>query len=150
MGVEVGSAGYVEATLAGPSCRLPGAGSIRVSSSPVSIICTLVNREQAPRGVEAEAVCVAQAPGNQFQVAAVGLAAAILGPAILATLIEQNHPVAGPGSDYDDKATTLRGRTRSGNLQPHIREAVRAYCTVGEIAGALRDKFGVYQPPTRF
>ena len=38
----------------------------------------------------------------------------------------------------------------SGNLQPFIREAVRAYCTVGEIAGALKEKFGAYQPPTRF
>ncbi len=37
-----------------------------------------------------------------------------------------------------------------GNLQPHIREAVRAYCTVGEIAGALKERFGAYQPPTRF
>jgi len=36
------------------------------------------------------------------------------------------------------------------NLQPHIREAVRAYCTVGEIAAALKEKFGSYQPPTRF
>ena len=36
------------------------------------------------------------------------------------------------------------------NLQPHIREAVRAYCTIGEIASALKEKFGVYQPPTRF
>jgi len=37
-----------------------------------------------------------------------------------------------------------------GNLQPHIRDAVRAYCTVGEIAGALKKVFGNYQPPTRF
>ena len=37
-----------------------------------------------------------------------------------------------------------------GNLQPHIREAVRAYCTVGEIASALKEKFGAYQHPTRF
>ena len=36
------------------------------------------------------------------------------------------------------------------NLQPHIRAAVRAYCTVGEIATALREQFGAYQPPTRF
>jgi methylmalonyl-CoA mutase N-terminal domain/subunit len=36
------------------------------------------------------------------------------------------------------------------NLQPSIREAVRAYCTVGEIAGALKQVFGNYQPPTRF
>ena len=38
----------------------------------------------------------------------------------------------------------------STNLQPVIREAVRAYCTVGEIAGALKQVFGAYQPPTRF
>ena len=38
----------------------------------------------------------------------------------------------------------------SANLQPYIRAAVRAYCTVGEIATALREKFGAYQPPTRF
>ncbi len=38
----------------------------------------------------------------------------------------------------------------SENLQPRIREAVRAYCTVGEIAGALKVEFGSYQPPTRF
>ena len=36
------------------------------------------------------------------------------------------------------------------NLQPRIREAVRAYCTVGEIASALKEEFGSYQPPTRF
>jgi methylmalonyl-CoA mutase N-terminal domain/subunit len=36
------------------------------------------------------------------------------------------------------------------NLQPRIRDAVRAYCTVGEIAGALKEQFGAYQPPTRF
>ena len=36
------------------------------------------------------------------------------------------------------------------NLQPHVREAARAYCTVGEIAAALKERFGAYQPPTRF
>jgi len=36
------------------------------------------------------------------------------------------------------------------NLQPYIRDAVRAYCTVGEITSCLRQTFGVYQPPTRF
>jgi methylmalonyl-CoA mutase N-terminal domain/subunit len=36
------------------------------------------------------------------------------------------------------------------NMQPHIRKAVSAYCTVGEIAAALKEKFGSYQPPTRF
>jgi methylmalonyl-CoA mutase N-terminal domain/subunit len=38
----------------------------------------------------------------------------------------------------------------TANLQPFIRAAVGAYCTVGEIAGALKEKFGAYQPPTRF
>ena len=36
------------------------------------------------------------------------------------------------------------------NLQPYVREAARAYCTVGEIAAALKERFGAYQPPTRF
>ncbi|HEY3446838.1 MAG TPA: methylmalonyl-CoA mutase family protein [Myxococcales bacterium] len=36
------------------------------------------------------------------------------------------------------------------NLMPAIREAVRAYATVGEIAGTLRKVFGRYQPPTAF
>jgi methylmalonyl-CoA mutase N-terminal domain/subunit len=36
------------------------------------------------------------------------------------------------------------------NLQPLIRAAVRSYCTVGEIAGALKKEFGTYEPPTRF
>lgn len=36
------------------------------------------------------------------------------------------------------------------NLMPLIREAVLAYATVGEIAGALKDVWGTYQPLTRF
>jgi methylmalonyl-CoA mutase N-terminal domain/subunit len=36
------------------------------------------------------------------------------------------------------------------NLQPFIRDAVGAYCTVGEIAAVLKAKFGAYQPPTKF
>ncbi|MFL5376444.1 MAG: methylmalonyl-CoA mutase family protein, partial [Myxococcales bacterium] len=36
------------------------------------------------------------------------------------------------------------------NLQPFVREAVSAYCTLGEIASVLRERFGAYQPPTRF
>ena len=50
------------------------------------------------------------------------------------------------------KALKTLGEAASGkdNLQPYIREAVRAYCTVGEIAAALKEKFGAYQPPTRF
>jgi methylmalonyl-CoA mutase, N-terminal domain len=38
----------------------------------------------------------------------------------------------------------------SGNVQPAIREAVSAYCTVGEITSVLKSKFGEYQPPTKF
>ncbi len=30
------------------------------------------------------------------------------------------------------------------NLLPPIREALRAYCTVGEICGELREEFGMY------
>ena len=40
-----------------------------------------------------------------------------------------------------------------GNLHYDVRDredAVRAYATVGEIAGALKDVWGLYQPPTRF
>jgi methylmalonyl-CoA mutase, N-terminal domain len=33
----------------------------------------------------------------------------------------------------------------SGNLMPHLYEAVKAYATLGEICGALRDVFGTYQ-----
>ena len=36
------------------------------------------------------------------------------------------------------------------NLQPYVREAVSAYCTLGEISSVLRERFGAYQPPTRF
>ena len=33
------------------------------------------------------------------------------------------------------------------NLMPYTVECVRAYCTVGEVMGALRDVFGTYQEP---
>ncbi len=36
----------------------------------------------------------------------------------------------------------------TGNLMPPILEAVRAYATLGEICGAMRDVFGEYNPPT--
>ena len=35
-----------------------------------------------------------------------------------------------------------------GNLLPPILEAVRAYATLGEICGAMREAFGEYRPPT--
>jgi len=40
---------------------------------------------------------------------------------------------------------TCRG---TGNLMPPILDAVRAYATLGEICGAMREIFGEYQPPT--
>jgi methylmalonyl-CoA mutase N-terminal domain/subunit len=36
---------------------------------------------------------------------------------------------------------TARG---DGNLLPPMRDALRAYCTIGEICNALRDEFGMY------
>jgi methylmalonyl-CoA mutase N-terminal domain/subunit len=41
--------------------------------------------------------------------------------------------------------TAARG---DDNLLPHILDAVRAYATLGEICGTLRDVFGEYRPPT--
>ena len=35
-----------------------------------------------------------------------------------------------------------------GNLMPPVLDAVRAYATLGEICGAMRDVFGEYRPPT--
>ncbi|MGB6198256.1 MAG: methylmalonyl-CoA mutase family protein, partial [Candidatus Acidiferrales bacterium] len=41
---------------------------------------------------------------------------------------------------------TLRAAAQGDeNLMPHIYEAVKAYATVGEICGAMRDVFGSYQ-----
>ncbi len=36
----------------------------------------------------------------------------------------------------------------SDNLMPPVLDAVRAYATLGEICGAMRDVFGEYRPPT--
>jgi methylmalonyl-CoA mutase, N-terminal domain len=33
------------------------------------------------------------------------------------------------------------------NLMPYTVDCVRAYCTVGEVMGSLRDVFGTYQEP---
>ena len=33
------------------------------------------------------------------------------------------------------------------NLMPATVECVRAYCTIGEIMGVLRDEFGTFQEP---
>jgi methylmalonyl-CoA mutase, N-terminal domain len=51
-----------------------------------------------------------------------------------------------------DRALTALRRAAEGkdNVMPHIREAVLAYATVGEISQALKDVWGLYQPPSRF
>ncbi|HKV30154.1 MAG TPA: methylmalonyl-CoA mutase family protein, partial [Candidatus Dormibacteraeota bacterium] len=35
------------------------------------------------------------------------------------------------------------------NLLPPMREALRAYATIGEVCGVLRDVFGEYRPGSR-
>jgi len=51
-----------------------------------------------------------------------------------------------------DRALSGIRRAAEGkdNLMPRFRDAVAAYATVGEIAGALEDAWGLYHPPTRF
>jgi methylmalonyl-CoA mutase N-terminal domain/subunit len=52
--------------------------------------------------------------------------------------------------DNRQVASTLRrleaAAGRSENLMPPILEAVRAYATLGEIMGVLRNRFGEYVP----
>jgi methylmalonyl-CoA mutase N-terminal domain/subunit len=51
------------------------------------------------------------------------------------------------------QAETTLGRLKDAaaggqeNLMPYTVDCVRAYCTVGEVMGALRDVFGTYQEP---
>jgi methylmalonyl-CoA mutase N-terminal domain/subunit len=49
------------------------------------------------------------------------------------------------GSNVDHALAALRrAAERSENTMPYILDAVRAYATVGEICGALKDVFGAY------
>jgi methylmalonyl-CoA mutase N-terminal domain/subunit len=42
----------------------------------------------------------------------------------------------------------VHAAARNGdNLMPHLIEAVKAYCTLGEISDVYRDVFGVYRDP---
>ena len=42
----------------------------------------------------------------------------------------------------------MHAAARNGeNLMPHLIEAVKAYCTLGEISDVYRDVFGVYRDP---
>ena len=52
--------------------------------------------------------------------------------------------------DAEAAAVALRrlraAASGDANLMPHILEAVRAYATLGEMMGVLRDEWGEYQP----
>ena len=53
----------------------------------------------------------------------------------------------------DDQVRSALEKLRSGamgtdNLMPYILQSVKAYATVGEISGVLREIFGDYTPPT--
>jgi methylmalonyl-CoA mutase N-terminal domain/subunit len=72
-------------------------------------------------------------------------------PAVLA---EQNERLAEVRAQRDAAAVagaldSLRAaaRTPSENLMPHTVECVRAYCTIGEIMGTLREEFGTFSEP---
>lgn len=47
-------------------------------------------------------------------------------------------------------AALKRAAEGSDNLMPHILEAVRAYATLGEMCGVLRDVFGEYKPTAAY
>ncbi len=53
--------------------------------------------------------------------------------------------------DLDGVKSTLdalkAGAERDANLMPSILDSVRAYATLGEICGVLRDVFGEYKAP---
>lgn len=52
-------------------------------------------------------------------------------------------------ADVDSTLARLRETCGNGeNLMPPIMDAVKAYASVGEICGVMRDVFGDYQPPT--
>ena len=47
-----------------------------------------------------------------------------------------------------DKLSRVHAAARNGeNLMPPLIEAVKAYCTLGELADVYRDVFGVYRDP---
>jgi len=55
------------------------------------------------------------------------------------------------GAAVERALSRLREEARgTGNLMEPILEAVRAYATLGEIAGALKSAFGEYKEPVRF
>jgi methylmalonyl-CoA mutase N-terminal domain/subunit len=44
-------------------------------------------------------------------------------------------------------AAVKRAAEQGENLMPLLKEAVAAYCTLGEMAGALREVFGEFDEP---
>jgi len=55
------------------------------------------------------------------------------------------------GADVEKLLEGVRAAAREGkNVMPPVIAAVKAYATVGEICGALRQVFGTYQEPVRF
>jgi methylmalonyl-CoA mutase N-terminal domain/subunit len=48
------------------------------------------------------------------------------------------------------KAANEKKEKKNLNIVPYVLEAIRAYCTVGEVCGVLRHAYGEYQPPRHF
>ena len=54
-------------------------------------------------------------------------------------------------AEVDRTLEAVRAAARDGtNVMPSVIAAVKAYTTVGEICGALKQVFGTYQEPVRF
>ena len=50
------------------------------------------------------------------------------------------------GKEAEEKLNRLKKAAQgTENLMPHILNAVKAYCTIGEICHVLREVFGEYQ-----
>lgn len=61
----------------------------------------------------------------------------------------KHHREARDPAKVEASLAALRRACEGGdNLMPPILDAVRAYATLGEICGAMRDVFGEYHPPT--
>ncbi len=71
-------------------------------------------------------------------------------PAALTEQLERLRDVRARRSEVEVRRTLARladAAAGSENLVPHAVECVRAYATIGEVMGALRDVFGTYREP---
>jgi len=71
-------------------------------------------------------------------------------PAALTEQLDRLSDVRSRRSDGEVRRALARltdAATRSDNLMPYTVECVRAYATVGEVMGALREVFGTYREP---